>query len=118
MAHSVDFGGNGVNHLKTVRNEQERQSKPDKAAQDGTSASSRRGQDLGSTSASSRRGPDLKAKGTTNRPPAPAPDKAAKPARAKTKKSAREQRGLHIERRLTTAGADPLDAVVYERRSS
>jgi ribonucleoside-diphosphate reductase alpha chain len=154
MAHSVDFGGNGVNHLKTVRDEHEKPSKHDKATRDGTSASSRRGQDLGSTSVSSRRGqdlgstsvssrrgqdlgstsassrrgrdpgnrsestrrgPDLKTKGTTNRPPAP--DKAALPARG-NKKSAREQRGLHIERRLTTAGADPLDAVVYERRSS
>ena len=26
--------------------------------------------------------------------------------------------GIHVERRKTTAGADPLDTVVYERRSS
>src|ERR1700730_15892213 len=101
MAHSVEFGGNGVNHLKTVRNEHDKHGKPDKAARDGTSAATRHGQ-------------DVKAKGTTNRPPAR--EKAAKPARGR--KSAREQRGVHIESRLTTAGADPLDAVVYERRSS
>jgi ribonucleoside-diphosphate reductase alpha chain len=31
---------------------------------------------------------------------------------------AREQRGVSVQRRYTTAGQDPLDAVVYERRTS
>src|SRR5579883_834820 len=43
-------------------------------------------------------------------------DKADKPA--KRGKSARSTRGLRVQRRFTVAGADPLDAVVYERRSS
>jgi ribonucleoside-diphosphate reductase alpha chain len=40
---------------------------------------------------------------------------AAAPPRAR---AARSARGIRIDRRFTTPGADPLDSVVYERRSS
>ncbi len=43
-------------------------------------------------------------------------DKAGKPGRRA--KGPIASQGVHIERRFSTAGADPLDSVVYERRSS
>jgi ribonucleoside-diphosphate reductase alpha chain len=42
----------------------------------------------------------------------------SRPAEAKGKRAARAGRGLRVERRYTTAAVPPLDAVVYERRSS
>jgi ribonucleoside-diphosphate reductase alpha chain len=46
-----------------------------------------------------------------------APEKVEKAAKA-APKPARASRGLHLERCYTRAGTDPLDRVVYERRSS
>ncbi len=43
---------------------------------------------------------------------------ATSPARGRTAKTARASRGVRVERRFTVSGADPLDGVVYERRSS
>ncbi|HXN34273.1 MAG TPA: vitamin B12-dependent ribonucleotide reductase [Polyangiaceae bacterium] len=43
-------------------------------------------------------------------------DKVGKPARGA--KAPPPPHGVHIERRFSAAGADPLDGVVYERRSS
>src|SRR5215472_14074257 len=45
---------------------------------------------------------------------APAPSAA----RGRSGKAARSSRGVRVERRFTAPGADPLDSVVYERRSS
>jgi ribonucleoside-diphosphate reductase alpha chain len=43
---------------------------------------------------------------------------AAKMPAKKTRGSAKHARGVHVERRFTSPGTDPLEAVVYERRSS
>jgi len=43
---------------------------------------------------------------------------AAKAPAKKQRSSTKHARGVHVERRFTTAGTDPLDVVVYERRSS
>jgi ribonucleoside-diphosphate reductase alpha chain len=54
----------------------------------------------------------------------PTPEKATKtakkahPAAARSAKGPRASRGVRVERHFTAAGSDPLDAVVYERRSS
>jgi ribonucleoside-diphosphate reductase alpha chain len=55
--------------------------------------------------------PRGRSKETSARPP-------SQPALSSQKKPARASKGLHVERCHTKAGADPLDAVVYERRSS
>ncbi|MDP8999077.1 MAG: vitamin B12-dependent ribonucleotide reductase [Myxococcota bacterium] len=106
MAQSVDFGGNGVNHLKTVRNGQ------DKAARAPTTRTS--------GALATRRGPTSKQE--TAVPRSQARDKNSKGAHAKANASAnankKRARGVHVARRLTTPEVDPLDAVVYERRSS
>jgi ribonucleoside-diphosphate reductase alpha chain len=44
--------------------------------------------------------------------------KKAAPLQARPAKSARASRGVRVERRFTSAGTDPLDTIVYERRSS
>jgi ribonucleoside-diphosphate reductase alpha chain len=114
MAHSVDFGGNGVNHhSKAMRTVRDGNHKAARAATNGTStAASGRGQELDATGdASAGRDQDLKQKG--------ARDKAGKRGRTAEKAPrARASRGVHVERRFSVPGPDPLDTVVYERRSS
>jgi len=53
-----------------------------------------------------------RSKETSVRPSQPAVSSQA------SKKPARGSKGLHVERCYTKAGSDPLDGVVYERRSS
>ena len=69
--------------------------------------------------------PQDKAARTTMTAAKPRPSAApsatpAKKTRASNEKAARAKspRGVHVERRFTAPGGDPLDAVVYERRSS
>jgi ribonucleoside-diphosphate reductase alpha chain len=95
MAHSMtDFGGNGSGttmrngHGKSTRTA-DKTEKVDKAEKAKANAAS--------TSASSKKAPAVQ----------------ARPA-----KTARAPRGVRVERRFTTAGTDPLDTIVYERRSS
>ncbi len=42
----------------------------------------------------------------------------AEPSRSATSPKKKSARGVRVERKLTTAGVNPLDTVVYERRSS
>ena len=90
MAYSTDFGGNGTAHLKGARNEH-------KAAQ----AVNKEKVTAGRTHAREKAG---------KRAP------TAKGANAS--KGASAAHGVRIARRFSTAGSDPLDQVVYERRSS
>jgi ribonucleoside-diphosphate reductase alpha chain len=90
MAHSVDFGGNGAAHLKATRNGH------DKAAQAADAVD--------------------KGKVTTSR--SQAREKPGKPARPAKSTQPPPGRRVRVERRFTTPGTEPLDAVVYERRSS
>ena len=93
---SSDFGGNGLGmrngHAKltrTIAKEKER-------------APTRKGR--------AREGADVHAEGVA--PSRPSPEAAHKTAKK------RAGRGVRVERRLTSPGTNPLDAVVYERRSS
>jgi ribonucleoside-diphosphate reductase alpha chain len=90
MANS-DFGGNGLG----MRNGHSKTSSRGPAA-----VPQGRGHDA------ARRGQD-----TTSKTP------TAK-KRSEPPKAARPARGVRVERRFTAPGTDPLDAVVYERRSS
>ena len=62
----------------------------------------------------------------TSRASASAPEKSGKPENKTEKRKkarpgarpAKTSRGVRVERHFTTAGSDPLDTVVYERRSS
>jgi ribonucleoside-diphosphate reductase alpha chain len=130
MAHTVDF--NGAGQLKTGRNGQER-GRGQERAQGGQGAHGRavraRDDDRSATLPPDRglhQKEPVTAKRSLPRERA-GRDKAARPsaaaARAKSEKparskSARPARGVAIERRFTAPGTDPLDAVVYERRSS
>jgi hypothetical protein len=58
----------------------------------------------------SRRRPEAEVLAKKNRAPSA---RAAKPGKA-----ARRTRGVAVERRFTAPGVNPLDAVVFERRSS
>ena len=44
--------------------------------------------------------------------------KKARPGAGRSSKASRAARGVRLERHFTTAGSDPLETVVYERRSS
>jgi ribonucleoside-diphosphate reductase alpha chain len=128
MAHSVDFGDNGVNHLKPSLGGREKSGRATPSSTD--EATIRPPPLAGGASARKRqRGQDLKAKVPTNRSHvAHARDKVTKSARqsptsGKGKRDLPKMRqdkplGVRIERRFTVPGADPLDEVVYERRSS
>ncbi|HEX8792336.1 MAG TPA: vitamin B12-dependent ribonucleotide reductase [Polyangiaceae bacterium] len=69
----------------------------------------------GTTHAKMRNGNGPRTAAVTRSSAASASSKA--PAK-KTRGSAKHARGVHVERRFTSPGRDPLDAVVYERRSS
>ena len=96
MANS-DYGGNGYG----MRNGHS------KASSRAPAATPTRAQDT--AAAPARR--DASGKGAA----APATPKK-RPSEAP--KAARSARGVRVERRFTASGTDPLDAVVYERRSS
>jgi ribonucleoside-diphosphate reductase alpha chain len=119
MAHSVDFGGNGVNHhSKAMRTVRDGNHKTARAATNGASPTTpERGQEREATSITKGHGTntgrehELKQKGSR--------DKTSKRGRTAEKGArARASRGVHMERRFTVAGTDPLATVVYERRSS
>jgi ribonucleoside-diphosphate reductase alpha chain len=69
-------------------------------------------------------GTHVRTNGTKARTAASSPPKASAAKRApaaaaaEKRKGGKAARGVHVERHFTTAGTDPLDAVVYERRSS
>ena len=92
MAYSTDFGGNGTTHLKAARNEHKTARAVNKQKVTAGRASTR----------------------------ASAPEKQGKPGRAAKRPIAAPlpPEGVHVERRFSTVGVDPLDEVVYERRSS
>jgi ribonucleoside-diphosphate reductase alpha chain len=139
MAHSVDFGGNGVNHPKPSLRGQDsaRRAKdsmqddatlPPPPAADGTSPRRRtRTQDLKEKVTTNRSqkvarpgrqssgsGGPHSSKGASNKP-----SKAAKVNKAESDGApSRVQHGVRVTRRFSLPGADPLDAVIYERRSS
>ena len=89
MANSTDFNGNGTAHIK-MRN--------------GNGNGDRTARTVSSTK--SRASTTATASSTSTKAAAKKPSRAHAP------------RGVKVERRLTTAGTDPLETVVYERRSS
>jgi ribonucleoside-diphosphate reductase alpha chain len=89
MANSTTFNGNGMTHLKTRNNHE-------KAARTQAPA---------------------KARATASSGSATAPKTAAKRTQPPTRRASKSPRGVHVVRHFTT-GNDPLDSVVYERRSS
>jgi ribonucleoside-diphosphate reductase alpha chain len=97
---SSDFGGNGL------------------AMRNGHAKSTSRAPAPSASSAASTPAAATPAKKRRTAEPARTGQPASRSAEAKGKRAARAGRGLRVERRYTTAALPPLDAVVYERRSS
>ena len=93
MANSTDFNGNGTAHIK-MRNGN---GNGDRTAKTVSTTKSRTSATTATTSSSSS---------TSTKATAKKPSRAHAP------------RGVKVERRLTTPATDPMDTVVYERRSS
>jgi ribonucleoside-diphosphate reductase alpha chain len=91
MANSTDFNGNGTAHIKM------RNGNGDRTARTVSTTKSRTSATTATTSSSLS---------TSTKATAKKPSRAHAP------------RGVKVERRLTTPATDPMDTVVYERRSS
>ncbi|MDP9151055.1 MAG: vitamin B12-dependent ribonucleotide reductase [Myxococcota bacterium] len=105
MANSTYFGKNGSTHLKAMRNGHEKKTTPgaEKVHRDASTVGRVRSESAGVASHDK----------PSRRPGATTPAPAGKGARRRS-----GERGVRFERSFTTAGDEPLDAVVYERRSS
>jgi ribonucleoside-diphosphate reductase alpha chain len=101
MANSTDFNGtaNGF-----VRGERGRSSR---APQSETSKMGNGHDKDGRSSASPEPGRNLRVRSAREKEASPKKGKAARPSK-----------GVRVDRRFTSQGTDPLDTVVYERRSS
>src|SRR5215472_10703874 len=108
MAHSVDFQRNGASHVKPARNGHDKgHGALDKEKVTARRTPQRDNRDKKTRGAKSRSA--VAAAQTADMPSVPprGPHAAAHPPR-----------GVPVERCFTSPDVDPLDAVVYERRSS
>ena len=119
MASTVDFGKDGLTHTAAKsssmsKNRQRPSQKiivPPASEPPYAPAAGRTGNAQSTKDSDSRHGAPLGRDGSGRTAPSHG-------ASSRQTKGERKSRGLRVERRFTEVGIDPLDAVIYERRSS